>query len=1227
MFMRATNFSIYNSRFVLVQCTCSPRYPGVCFKMGRKGSVKCFRKRKRVQGDVGVADQEKELTICHLNANGLNEESVHDLTVAASNRNVNVICVSETKFRREQNIVHQAIDGFNLFETRRSDVSEDKGGGGLAVYCRDNGPLFKLHSPTIRNPVCAFVNNERIWVLCETQSFKTAICCAYLGCNNDDNRHEEWNQLIYTTIGEEQNDLRRKGYRVCLVGDLNGHIGSVPGVGIVGNKPQINMNGQMILDFESQNGFKILNRASTGLWTRQANNHSTILDYALLSEEHIDSFKSMHIDDQGYYGGDSDHHPFFVVLKEHSYVKRMFSQLKPDKTIWDIKEDQDWSKYTEALSGRESTLNTTSVESLSRSLAAAIHSAMLNTIGIRMPKIKKPSKLPQVLLKELRYKKQLGHEFKILLCQHERDKMSVPGTLPSQILLEAKSLFEEQREKVRSLLKERNKSVRRINIAKCTGRSPGAQRRFWSFVTNKVKKNSVITCVRNEVTGSVHYKQDDVLLETELHLKSLFSGDFDHIEPEPPLTSDNHNYAQSCSDTPAPSCAAGSSSSDHQYNQSSSPRLSSSDQSKSAEADPAGFLDDDFSMDEIQSAISCLKNNKARGWDEIPNECWKNAPLGIKNSLLVLFNMMKNQGRLPEKFNHGLITLIHKKGPAELLSNYRPLTVNISMYGIYSRMLNNRLSTVTEYHNLLGEVQSGFRKDRSAADNLFVLNTILAKAKESGQLVHKSFVDIKKAYDSVSRGILWNKLANLGFGPVFIQCLKAIYSDDCITTSVGGRKTRPIYLSRGVRQGCSLSPLLFALYISDLGNDLCKTGEGFDIEDVNICALFFADDIVLLSPNAKGLKKLLEITQRHFKLLKLSFSRSKTQVISDSTTDFNIVGDHDDEVFTLEKVLEYKYLGLETHRSLFKTTVEKQRKCILKAKQFKGACLNIAYRGPDVSFLASCMWLNVALPTILYACDSIPFSETNIVTLNRIQSQLAKCLLGLPITSPNFVAQAEMGFPHFAQSLWSLQLNSYLRWRDLSYDRWPKKAMMEHLSGRWKSRYFEYICEIKNTISLPFVFSRSDIKETLQCYFINTLNDDIVRSNLPAYKPVTSITRGYFVSEGETSALAVGMKVNNCKENPTQGRDRSKSCPFCIGIMASEYHVAWVCPRLSLLRRDLGITSFKNSLSLESFREEVESYYSYINGLDSSGSRVEYPQFEQRISNLMAVRSAWFSLV
>ena len=1197
-------------------------------KMGRKTSTKNFRKRKRQSDNVGVACSDSELIIMHLNANGLSEESIFDIATAADSKSVNIVCVTETHLRREQNIVHHEIPGFNVFETRRSDVSEDKGGGGIAIYCRNDGPLFKLHSPAINNPLCAFVNNERLWVLCETKSYKTAVCCIYMGCNNADDRHEVWNQLIYATVSEEQNDLRRRGFRVCIVGDLNGHIGSAPGVGIVGNKPQINMNGQMILDFEAQNEYSILNRVSSGLWTRQANHHSTILDYALLSKEHYSSFKSMHIDDQGQYGGDSDHHPFFVVLKECTVVKRHFSQLMVPKPRWDISENQDWTQYSKVLGSRSGKIDTSTIDSLSRSMSAVIHSTMHDTIGIKKIKRGRASKLPRAILGELRYKKQLGHEFKILLCQHERDKVSVPGTPPSQVLVLAKELFENQREKVKLLLRERNKRIRRVNIEKCSGGTPAAQRHFWSFVTNKVKKNSAITCVQNEVSGSVKYNPDDIMLETEVFLKNLFKGQFEQIEIDPPKVNVFHNYSSSLEETPAPrNSQENLSSSDHSYSQTSSPRLSSSDQSKSPETDPAGFLDDSFSMQEVQMAIKSLHNNKARGWDNIPNECWKNAPPVIIEHLLLLFNMMKDQVQLPDKFNHGSITLIHKKGPVELLSNYRPLTINISMYGIYSRVLNNRLNTVTEIHNLLGEVQSGFRKGRCAADNIFVLNTILEKAKENGQQVHKGFVDITKAYDTISRDILWTKLENLGFGQAFISCLKTIYKDDCITTSVGGRQSRQIFLSSGVRQGCSLSPLLFALYVSDLGHELCKSGEGFDIEDVNIPALFFADDIVLLSSSAQGLKRLLEITRRHFQILKLSFSRKKSQVISESTTDFTINGDNEEEVFTLEKVLEYKYLGLETHRSLFKTIVEKQKKCILKAKQFKGACLNIAFRGPDVSFLASCLWLNVALPTILYACDSIPFSDTNIVAINRIQSQLAKCLLGVPISSPNFIAQTELGFPHFSQSLWSLQLNSYLRWRDLPPDRWPKKALMEHLSGRWRSKYFEYIAGIKEAIAMPIIYSRSDIKKSLDDFFIGKLNEEIVKAKLPGFRPVSSISRNPFISEGQSSALAVGMKVNNCRENPTQGIDKSQLCPFCPGKLASEFHVAWICPRLSAIRHNVGITPFKNVLSLDNLTGESDSYFTYINGFDSKLKLITFAQFEQRVDSLSAVRSSWISLI
>ena len=63
-------------------------------------------------------------------------------------------------------------------------------------------------------------------------------------------------------------------------------------------------------------------------------------------------------------------------------------------------------------------------------------------------------------------------------------------------------------------------------------------------------------------------------------------------------------------------------------------------------------------------------------------------------------------------------------------------------------------------------------------------------------------------------------MENLGFGGQFLDSVKSIYSGDSIQCVVNGVSTRPIFLRRGVRQGCSMSPMLFALYISELGQYL-----------------------------------------------------------------------------------------------------------------------------------------------------------------------------------------------------------------------------------------------------------------------------------------------------------------------------------------------------------------------------------------------------------------------
>ena len=100
-----------------------------------------------------------------------------------------------------------------------------------------------------------------------------------------------------------------------------------------------------------------------------------------------------------------------------------------------------------------------------------------------------------------------------------------------------------------------------------------------------------------------------------------------------------------------------------------------------------------------------------------------------------------------------------------------------------------------------------------------------------------------QAYDSVNREKMFGTLEKLGLGPKFIRTIKSMYSGDSITTQLHGLNTKPLYLGRGLRQGCSLSPLLFALYIRGMGEELCNSRVGVKLGDICISSLFFADDL------------------------------------------------------------------------------------------------------------------------------------------------------------------------------------------------------------------------------------------------------------------------------------------------------------------------------------------------------------------------------------------------
>ena len=118
---------------------------------------------------------------------------------------------------------------------------------------------------------------------------------------------------------------------------------------------------------------------------------------------------------------------------------------------------------------------------------------------------------------------------------------------------------------------------------------------------------------------------------------------------------------------------------------------------------------------------------------------------------------------------------------------------------------------------MIGPEQFGFRKGRSTVDAVFVLTTLLKKARAKGGQYKVAFLDISKvgqqiiilvyvsfifqAYDSVWREGLYSKLESVGFGGKTLKIIKSMYCNDSLKFLINGKFSDSLWITRGVKQG------------------------------------------------------------------------------------------------------------------------------------------------------------------------------------------------------------------------------------------------------------------------------------------------------------------------------------------------------------------------------------------------------------------------------------------
>ena len=225
-----------------------------------------------------------------------------------------------------------------------------------------------------------------------------------------------------------------------------------------------------------------------------------------------------------------------------------------------------------------------------------------------------------------------------------------------------------------------------------------------------------------------------------------------------------------------------------------------------------------LSLPEITTALNGFAAGKTPGPDGLPKEFYAKFWDILSPHLLDLYNFSFEFGCFSESMQSSITRLIYKKGERKSLKNWRPISLLNVDYKIASKALANRLLKVLP--RIIHSNQTCSVPGRTIFENLFLLRDTLdhiERTNETGILVS---LDQEKAFDRLDRSFLTNVLHRFGFGPDFSRWINTLYSNASMKVIVNGYLTESIPLERGVRQGDSLSPLLYILCAEVLANSI-----------------------------------------------------------------------------------------------------------------------------------------------------------------------------------------------------------------------------------------------------------------------------------------------------------------------------------------------------------------------------------------------------------------------
>ena len=270
----------------------------------------------------------------------------------------------------------------------------------------------------------------------------------------------------------------------------------------------------------------------------------------------------------------------------------------------------------------------------------------------------------------------------------------------------------------------------------------------------------------------------------------------------------------------------------------------------------------------VSSVIFRLQGGKAPDIAGLTSEHLVHSHPSVSVVLCKLFKLIMQRRYVPVGFRHSYIVPIPKIKDTRVKSmscnDFRGIAISPIVSKVFEHCVLDRFRTCFSS----SEAQFGFKKDLGCRNAIYMARSIVDKIIAGGNTVSICAIDLNKAFDKVNHSSLFMKLMKRRIPLELLELLENWLSESYAYVKWGESWSYIFRISFGVRQGSVLSPVLFSVYIDDIGQLHNNLTGAF--------VVLYADDILLLAPSVTALQKLLRACEQELDSIDMSLNAKKS---------------------------------------------------------------------------------------------------------------------------------------------------------------------------------------------------------------------------------------------------------------------------------------------------------------------------------------------------------------